>query len=229
MAHSPAPDVDVILVAGGTGRRFGSGVPKQFHVLGGRPMLAVAASRFVGVAGVARLIVVVADDERERCEAMLAPLGMPVRFASPGAERQMSVASGIAACDPKSALIAVHDAARPLVRPADVAACIAAARVTGAAILATPVPDTVKRVREGRIVETIPRGDLWLAQTPQIFAADVLRRAHAEAPAGEVQTDDAALVERLGLPVAIVPGHPTNRKITTPEDLAWAEAAIAGT
>lgn len=227
MTSSRAPDVDVILVAGGTGRRFGSDVPKQFHTLGGRPMLAVAASRFAEVAEVARLIVVVADDERDRCEAMLAPLGLPLRFASPGAERQLSVASGIAACDAASALIAVHDAARPLVRPADVVACIAAARATGAAILATPVPDTVKRVRDGRIVETIPRGDLWLAQTPQIFAADVLRRAHAAAPAGEVLTDDAALVELLGLPVAIVPGHPTNRKITTPEDLAWAETTLA--
>jgi 2-C-methyl-D-erythritol 4-phosphate cytidylyltransferase len=227
MVPSSARDVDVILVAGGTGRRFGSGVPKQFHSLGGRPMLLVAATRFVEVAGVARLIVVVPDETRERCEQMLASLGLPVRFASPGRERQMSVANGIAACDRESAFIAVHDAARPLVRPTDIAACLAAARVTGAAILATPVPDTVKRGVAGRIVATVPRGDLWLAQTPQIFAAAVLRRAHAEAPAGEASTDDAALVERLGLPVEIVPGHPTNRKITTPEDLAWAETTLA--
>ena len=106
-------------------------------------------------------------------------------------------------------------------------AILDAARATGAAILAIPVPDTVKRVSDGRIVETIPRGDLWLAQTPQAFAVDVLRRAHAAAPDG-MATDDAALVERLGLPVAIVPGDATNRKITTREDLAWAEAVLAG-
>jgi 2-C-methyl-D-erythritol 4-phosphate cytidylyltransferase len=219
-------DVNVILVAGGTGRRFGGDVPKQFQLLGGRPMLVVAASRFVGLDRLARLIVVVADDVRAQCEALLAPLGLPLRFASSGAERQDSVASGLAALDEECAFVAVHDAARPLVRPRDVAACIDAARVTGAAILALPVPDTVKRAKDGRIVETIPRGDLWLAQTPQAFAVDVLRRAHAAAPDGTA-TDDAALVERLGLPVAIVPGDATNRKITTREDLAWAEAVLA--
>lgn len=219
-------NVNVILVAGGTGRRFGGDVPKQFQLLGGRPMLVVAASRFVGLDDLARLIVVVADDVRERCESLLAPLGLPIRFAAAGAERQQSVASGLAALDADCAFVAVHDAARPLVRPRDVVACLVAARATGAAILATPVPDTVKRASEGRIVETVPRGDLWLAQTPQAFAVDVLRRAHAAAGDG-VATDDAALVERLGLPVAIVPGDATNRKITTREDLAWAEAVLA--
>ncbi|MCC6763705.1 MAG: 2-C-methyl-D-erythritol 4-phosphate cytidylyltransferase [Deltaproteobacteria bacterium] len=220
-------DVEVILVAGGTGRRFGGAVPKQFQPLGGRPMLAVAASRFVGVPDIARLIVVVADEERERCARMLESLALPIRFASAGAERQRSVARGIAALDPSCAIVAVHDAARPLVRSTDVAACIAAARTTGAAILATPVLDSVKRVRDGRIVATVPRADLWLAQTPQVFAADLLRRAHVEAPRDEVATDDAALVERLGVEVAIVPGHPSNRKITTREDLAWAERVLA--
>ncbi len=191
-------------------------------------MLVVAASRFVGLAGLARMVVVVADDVREQAKSLLAPLRLPLRFASAGAERQQSVASGIAALDPECAIVAVHDAARPLVTPEAIAACVAAARSTGAAILATPVPDTVKRVDGDRIVATIPRADLWLAQTPQVFAAAVLRRAHADAPADLVATDDAALVERLGLPVAIVPSDPGNRKITTPADLAWAEAQLAG-
>jgi 2-C-methyl-D-erythritol 4-phosphate cytidylyltransferase len=220
-------DVNVILVAGGTGQRFGGTIPKQFQLLGGRPMLVVAASRFVGLLRLARLIVVVPDEARERSAALLEPLGLPLRFAPAGAERQHSVANGIAALDATCAFVAVHDAARPLVRPEAVAACVEAARATGAAILATPVPDTVKRVHDGRIVATIARGDLWLAQTPQVFAADVLRRAHADAPTNAVATDDAALVERLGLPVAIVAGDAGNRKITTPEDLAWAEAVLA--
>lgn len=219
-------DVGIILVAGGTGRRFGGAVPKQFQLLDGRPMLVVAASRFVGLAELGCMVVVVADDTRARAAALLEPLALPLRFASAGAERQQSVANGIAALDATCSVVAVHDAARPLVRPEAIAACIAAARATGAAILATPVPDTVKRVRDDRIVATIPRDDLWMAQTPQAFAVDVLRRAHAAAPPGLVATDDAALVERLGLPVAIVPGDPTNRKITTAEDLAWAEAAL---
>ncbi len=222
-----ARDVNVILVAGGTGRRFGGALPKQFQLLGGRPMLVVAASRFADVASVGRVIVVVADEVRERCERLLAPLALPLRFASAGAERQQSVANGLVALDPDCAIVAVHDAARPLVRAADVDACLAAARRTGAALLATRVPDTVKRAHDGCVVETVPRDDLWLAQTPQAFAVDLLRRAHAEAPPDLVATDDAALVERLGAPVAIVPGGPTNRKITTPEDLVWAEAMLA--
>lgn len=220
-------DVNVILVAGGTGRRFGGTEPKQFQPLGGRPMLVVTASRFVGLANLGRMIVVVAPDATERAAAMLAPLGLPLRFAAAGAERQHSVASGIGALDPECAIVAVHDAARPLVALADVEACVAAARATGAALLATPVPDTVKRVADGRILETVPRSDLWLAQTPQIFRTDVLRRAHATAPADGAATDDAALVELLGLPVAIVRGDPRNRKVTTPDDLLWAESVLA--
>ena len=219
-------DVNVILVAGGSGRRFGGGVAKQFLPLGGRPMLAVTASRFVGLPGLARLIVVAAPDAFDRCTAMLASLDLPLRMAPAGRERQHSVASGLSAVDDDCAVVAVHDAARPLVRPEHVAACIDAARATGAAILATPVPDTVKRVRDGCIVGTVDRADLWLAQTPQAFRVDVLRRAHAALAYDVAATDDAALVERLGLPVAIVAGDPSNRKITTPEDLVWAEAAL---
>jgi 2-C-methyl-D-erythritol 4-phosphate cytidylyltransferase len=220
-------DVNVILVAGGTGRRFGGTVAKQFQPLGGRPMLVVAASRFVGLPGLARMIVVAAREAHDECARLLEPLGLPLRFAPAGAERQHSVASGLAALDPDCAFVAIHDAARPLVRPAAIAACLAAARTTGAAILATPVPDTVKQAHDGCIVATIPRADLWLAQTPQTFAVDVIRRAHAAAPSDLVATDDAALVERLGLPVAIVASDASNRKITTPEDLAWAEADLA--
>jgi 2-C-methyl-D-erythritol 4-phosphate cytidylyltransferase len=226
-ADVPVKDVNVVLVAGGAGRRFGGTVPKQFQSLGGRPMLVVAASRFVGLAGLARIIVVVPRDTFAECEAMLATLGLPLRFAPAGAERQHSVASGLAVLDHDCAIVAVHDAARPLVRPEAIAACVMAARTTGAAILATRVPDTVKRATGGRIGATVPRDDLWLAQTPQAFHADVLRRAHAEAAANDAATDDAALVERLGLPIAIVEGDATNRKITTPEDLAWAEAVVA--
>jgi len=219
-------DVNIILVAGGTGRRFGGTVAKQFQLLGGRPMLVVAASRFVGLPRLARLIVVAAPEAFEYCASLLEPLGLPLRFASAGPERQHSVASGLAVLDSDCTVVAVHDVARPLVHPGAIEACLAAARTTGAAILATPVPDTVKQGKDGRIVATIPRGDLWLAQTPQAFHADVLRRAHAAAPSHMVATDDAALVERLGLPVAIVVGDASNRKITTPEDLVWAEALL---
>jgi 2-C-methyl-D-erythritol 4-phosphate cytidylyltransferase len=220
--------VNVIIVAGGTGRRFGGDVPKQFVALRGEALLVWSARRFVGVPDLTCLIVVAPPDQFGRCEALLAPLGVPVRLATAGAERQDSVRAGVALLEPTCEIALVHDAARPLVTPAAITACLAAAREVGAAILATPVSDTVKRVSDGRIVATVPRGDLWLAQTPQGFRAADLRRVHADAARANFRgTDDAALFEWAGLRVAIVPGDVTNRKITTPDDLAWAEAVLA--
>jgi 2-C-methyl-D-erythritol 4-phosphate cytidylyltransferase len=220
--------VTVIVVAGGRGRRLGGPVPKQFQLLAGEAILVRTVRRLRATEGMARLVVVVAPGEFEQCAALLAPLDVPLRLAAAGEERQQSVAAGLAAVDPDCKVVVVHDAVRPLVREEEVAACLRAAREVGAAILAMAVPDTVKRVAGGRVVETVPRGPLWLAQTPQVFRAEILRRAHAAAVRdGVLATDDAALVERLGLPVAIVPGGPRNRKITTPDDLAWAEAILA--
>jgi 2-C-methyl-D-erythritol 4-phosphate cytidylyltransferase len=221
--------IEAILVAGGRGRRFGGDVAKQFQLLAGVPLLVWSARRMATIAGLTRLIVVAARDEHARCRALLAPLALPLHVADGGEERQHSVASGVAALGADAVIVVVDDAVRPLVEPAAIAACIAAARVSGAALLATPVADTVKRTAGDMVMETVPRRDLWLAQTPQTFRADVLRRAHAEAARlGIVDTDDAALVERLGLPVRVVPASHLNRKITTPDDLAWAEAIVAG-
>jgi 2-C-methyl-D-erythritol 4-phosphate cytidylyltransferase len=218
---------NVILVAGGTGRRFGGAIAKQFCEVAGDPVVVWAARRFVDVVDLTRMIVVVAPNARDHCTSLLAPLRLPLRFAAAGDERQHSVAAGVAALDADCQIAVVHDAVRPLVTSQAIAACIASASETGAAILATPVADTIKRCRDDRIIETLVRNDLWLAQTPQAFQADVLRRAHAAAVRDAViATDDAALVERLGMPVAIVPGDPSNRKITTPEDLRWAEAVL---
>jgi 2-C-methyl-D-erythritol 4-phosphate cytidylyltransferase len=219
--------VNVILLAGGRGRRLGGPVAKQFQLLAGEPLVVWAARRFRDTRDLTRMIVVAPPDEFARCEGLLAPLGLPLRLAAAGRERQHSVAAGVALLDPDCAIAVVHDAVRPLVGAAAIAACIAAARDTGAAILAVRVADTVKRCAGDRVIETVARADLWLAQTPQAFRADVLRRAHAAA-AGVLATDDAGLVERLGLPVAVVPGDASNRKITTREDLAWAEAVLAG-
>ena len=221
--------IEAILVAGGRGLRFGGDVPKQFQPLAGVPLLVWSARRMATIAGLTRLIVVAAREEHARCQALLAPLGIPLHLADAGDERQHSVASGLAAVDARTELVVVHDAARPLVEPTAVAACIAAARADGAALLATPVADTVKRTVGERVTATVPRADLWLAQTPQVFRADLLRRAHAQAArSGIVDTDDAALVERLGVPVRVVPSSHLNRKITTSDDLVWAEAIVAG-
>jgi 2-C-methyl-D-erythritol 4-phosphate cytidylyltransferase len=124
--------------------------------------------------------------------------------------------------------VAVHDAARPLVRPEDVSRVVAAARESGAALLAVPLTDTVKRVQGGLVVETPPREECWAAQTPQVFRVDLLREALAKATAaGFLGTDDAQLVERLGVPVRVVRGDPSNFKVTHAEDLLRAERVLA--
>jgi 2-C-methyl-D-erythritol 4-phosphate cytidylyltransferase len=145
-----------------------------------------------------------------------------------GAERQESVARGLAAVPAGVRWVVVHDAVRPCITPALVARVLAEARASGAAIAARPIAETVKRAREGGWVkETVDRDGLWAVQTPQAFDAALLREAHRRAAAdGAAATDDAALVERLGVAVRLVPGLPGNVKITRPDDLALARCQL---
>jgi 2-C-methyl-D-erythritol 4-phosphate cytidylyltransferase len=153
------------------------------------------------------------------------PWAVPIQVATGGPERQDSVAAGLELVDDATELVLVHDAARPFVSLACVRACVAAAATDGAAIAALAASDTVKLADEhAAIRETLDRRRVWLAQTPQVFRTGLLRRAYQQARHdGWLATDDAALVERIGHAVRIVPGEATNRKITTPDDLAWAE------
>jgi 2-C-methyl-D-erythritol 4-phosphate cytidylyltransferase len=144
-----------------------------------------------------------------------------VAFCEGGAERQDSVRRG-SALPPGCDTVAVHDAARALVTPELIARSIADSLAAGASIAAIPLADTVKRVTLGAIDGTVPRAGLWCAQTPQVFRRDWLEEAHARATG--VATDDAALLEAIGRPVRITPGDPLNFKITTPGDLALADA-----
>jgi len=145
-----------------------------------------------------------------------------------GAERSDSVAAGLDALPADCSIVLVHDAARPFVESGVIDAVIREARSGAAAVAAVPVTDTIKEVSlEGdrRVLRTVPRERLWRAQTPQGFPRVLLVEAHERARrAGLTATDDAALVERLGAVVVVVPDSPRNVKITTPEDLAWAEA-----
>ena len=149
-----------------------------------------------------------------------------VRCVPGGPRRRDSVAAGLAAVG-EADIVVVHDAARPLVSTALIESVIAAARVHGAATAAVPCVDTIKRVEDGLVVETLPRGALVAVQTPQAFSAPLLRRAHAIAPELDA-SDDCLLVERLGEPVAVVPGEIGNRKITHPEDLVWLRGELRG-
>jgi 2-C-methyl-D-erythritol 4-phosphate cytidylyltransferase len=231
--------VAALIVGAGRGERYRASLgeaaerelAKAFVLLAGRPLLEHAARALSAVSEISLVLPVLSSEaigemtQRAPGLAGLAKLGAPVVG---GAERQDSVRAGLAALPAGVHLVAVHDAARPLVRPEDVARVIRAAEISGAAILAAPVPDTVKRVRNGRIVETPPRSECFAAQTPQVFRVDWLREALAKAEAEGVRgTDDAALVERLGIPVEVVTGPATNLKITTAADLRLAEALLA--
>lgn len=215
-------------MAAGRGRRMGAGENKVFLPLMGRAVLAHTIEAFERCGSVEEIVVVAALDEMARVEAMAGDerFGKIVRVVPGGAERQISVAAGLEALGTEGAL--VHDAARPLVTPALIEACCAAAEKAGAAAAAVPVKDTIKVSEGGMIVATPDRSSLLAVQTPQAFGRLALLEAHRSArEAGVAATDDAMLFERLGLPVAAVQGHESNLKITTPEDLLVAELILA--
>jgi len=201
---------------------------KAFLDLAGTPMAIYALRTLTRVPEVASILLVISPDQEARARQVInrfGPWRLPVQLVHGGAERQDSVAAGLAAVQAAAALVLVHDAARPFVSATCVRVCIDTAAMHGAAIAAVAAHDTVKLAGpDGVIVETLDRGRIWLAQTPQVFRTVLLREAYAKARRdGYVGTDDAALVERLGHPVRIVPGDSINRKITTPDDLQWAE------
>lgn len=224
--------VTALVVAAGEGRRFGGPVPKQFLPLGGVPVLAHTL-RALAVPGlVDGLVVAVPPGQEARCLAeVVGPLALPIPVAlvSGGAERGASVRAALARVEDRTDLVLVHDGVRPFVPRPDLRAVIAAAWAHGAAILAVPVSDTLKRAApDGRplvVLETVPRAGLWASLTPQAFRRDLLARAY-DAVEGAAATDDALLVERLGHPVVLVPGSRVNIKITSPDDLGIAEALL---
>lgn len=175
------------------------------------------------------VVVVTAEDRwpQVALEAAAAGLGDRLRLVAGGARRQDSVAAGLPLCG-EVEIICVHDAARPLCPPSLFTACVDAARAHGAATAAIPVVDSIKRVdSEGRVLETLVRGELVSVQTPQAFSAPLLRRAHRQAlDAGWEADDDCALVERSGAPVVVVPGDPGNLKVTHAADIAVVRACL---
>lgn len=214
-----------MIAAAGSGTRLGAGRPKALLRLGGDTLLGHSLRAFLGHPSIGPVAVAVPDPGEAL--AALGPLDPRVRLVAGGASRQASVRAALLAL-PEVDLILVHDAARPFVARTIIDAVIGAASRHGAAVPVVDVPDTVKRLAAGGLVRgTVPRDDLVLAQTPQGFRADLLRRAHAAAEGAEPEgTDDAVLVERIGAAVAVVPGSRINLKITAPEDLRLAEAVL---
>lgn len=219
----------VIVLAAGRSSRFGdANLKKPFAMLGERAVWLHSVERFTNREDVCQTIVVISPDDREDFQRKFGGnlAFMNVELTLGGAERADSVRAALATLSAEVTHVAVHDAARPLVTAAEVDAVFAAAVETGAATLACPVTATLKRVTDGRVTATEPREGLWTAQTPQVFEAGLLRRAH-EAGAELPATDDAQLVERLGEPVAVVEASAENLKITTQADLRLAAAILA--
>lgn len=221
--------VGVIIVAAGRGTRLGASVPKQLLDLGGRSVLRRSVDAFDRHPSVAALVVVLPAELVGDGPSVVGQTGRPCQFVAGGARRQDSVREGLRALPPGIDLVLVHDAARPFADAALIDRVIAAAGESGAAIPALAARDTVKRVDPDRhtVTATLPREEIWLAQTPQGFRRDVLTAAVALGASGVDGTDEAMLAERAGHTVSVVPGDARNVKITTADDLASARAAVA--
>ena len=220
-----------IVVAAGKGTRLGGARPKQFLELRGVPVIIHTLRQFERCQEINEVITVLPAEDTAGFESLTKQfeLKKPVRIVAGGATRAQSVRNGLNAIDDAD-IVAVHDGVRPFVTPEEIDQVVAAARENGAAVLTSPVADTIKRVQDGRIIETVSRAELRRALTPQCFRFAILKRAYEkldelESPASEI-TDDSLLVERLGVAVVTVEGSARNIKITNEEDLAFCEAIL---
>lgn len=225
---SPATLVTALIPAAGFGARFHEGGPKALVPLRGKPMLLHALERLAASGRLKSAVIAVSPGHEDAFRIALANAPVPCTLVEGGVTRRESVARAFRAVkiENDDELILIHDAARPLVDPVEVAAVVDAAARSGAAIAGYSVINTIKRVHAGAVLETVPRSDLFAATTPQVFRAGLLRPA-LEKDGGPETTDDAQLVERTGSSVTVVLTSRWNIKITYPEDLAWAEAFLA--
>ena len=225
--------VAAIIAAGGRGVRLGAGRPKQFLEIGGRSILEMSVAALAASDRINAIVVALPEDHLAAVsKSFNISTRTPITFVAGGARRQDSVANAFARTSAEADVILIHDAARPFVTGDVIGRAIDGAQAHGAAIAAIGVRDTVKQTGDAtgsRLIQaTIPRDSVFLAQTPQAFRREVLARALSEGAAIDA-TDEAMLVERLGLPVHVVDGDPRNVKITTAEDLAAAQAAALQT
>lgn len=218
--------VTAIIVAAGSGTRLGAKIPKALVDIAGKPMVRWSAEKFCEIELIDSIIVLTPVGYEERFERALAGLSMPITMSVGGATRTDSVIKGIELVPDDCDIVAIHDAARPLVKIEDIRRVIDIAEKYGAATLATPVSDTLKIVENEIISETVDRSRYWAVQTPQVFGFELFRQALAKA--SRSSTDDCANVERYGHPVHIVRGSRKNIKITYSEDLDVAEAILKG-
>jgi len=217
-----------LIVAAGKGSRMRGPVAKQYLQLAGQPVIVRTLAVFDRCPQIDEIYLVAPAKDRDYCREKIVPQAVaskPVTVVSGAGSRQESVHNGLKAIASGDHWVAIHDGVRPFVTGDQISACLEAARVIGACVLALPVSDTLKEVGNGVIRRTRRRESLWLAQTPQVFRLREILQAHEEALRESFRgTDDAALIERIGGRVAVIPGSLRNLKITTAEDLALARA-----
>ena len=202
---------------------------EQFLELRGKPVLEHSIDLLLGVQQMTALVIVIAEEFRTMDLWLPQLLAHSVKFADPGAERQDSVSNGLDAIPAECTIVAVHDAARPLVTLDNVHTCIADGAEHGAAVLAVPMKATVKEGADGFVERTLDRSKLWEIQTPQVIRPQLLRDGFAKVRAEGLEvTDDVSIVEQMGAPVKLTMGEYTNLKLTTPEDMVIADQILAG-
>jgi 2-C-methyl-D-erythritol 4-phosphate cytidylyltransferase len=225
MAHTTA-----IVVAAGAGERFGGGLPKAFVELASRPLMLYSVRTLHDCAGVGAVVLVVGAEHERQARRLLRDHGLgDVEVCAGGDTRPASVSAGLARCARDTRVVAVHDAARPLVTRAVIERVLAALIPPWDAVApGVPVVDTLKLVDEARaVLRTVDRRGLWIAQTPQVFSRGTLARVHARLPGPDGSpTDDLSLVERAGGRIRMVDGDPRNLKVTFAADARIAEALI---
>ncbi len=219
-----------IIVAAGKGTRMGPGMDKVFLEVAGRPVVAHTWQRFNDAKCIEEIILVVREGMQSAFAELAATYNLrkPHRIVVGGAERQDSVTNGLAALSPQTEIVAIQDAARPCTTEELIAATIAAARESGAAVATQPVTDTIKESADGKVIaRTVDRSKLWAVQTPQTFRVEVIRRALAEVRRrGLLVTDDTAACELIGQSVRLVASAAANPKVTVPGDLPVIEALL---
>lgn len=219
-------DVAVILLAGGVGSRMKADRPKQFLELQGKPVLMHSLELFLSLEGVSQIVVVLDASYRDMFSEYD---DSRLSFADPGEERQHSVRNGFAKCDKDAGLICIHDAARPLVTPEAIGRVLADAREHGASVLGVPVKPTIKETDDGEFVlQTLERSRLWEVQTPQVIQPDLLAEGFELVDERGLEvTDDVSIVEQIpGKKVKLTLGDYSNLKLTTPDDMIYANAIL---
>ena len=221
--------ISVIIVAGGSGKRMGTKIPKQFLSLNGFPLLLHTLARFDEISEIDELILILPQKDLSWFENYLKKNSIKfktrLKFVSGGKERQHSVKNGLDLLDLQSSVVLIHDGVRPFIKKDEILGLINDLNTFDAVIPGISIFETIKKCSLDKVVEkTISRDNLFLAQTPQVFKTRILKEAHKKAEKDEnFATDDALILEQMGYRVKLRPGSRMNIKITTPDDFEFAE------